>query len=55
MSRPGSIVVMHDGGGARTETLAAVPDIVRRLQARGYRFVTVTEMLELKERFRLVR
>ncbi len=55
MSRPGSIVVMHDGGGDRAQTLAAVPDIVRRLQARGYQFVTVSEMLELKERFRLVR
>jgi peptidoglycan/xylan/chitin deacetylase (PgdA/CDA1 family) len=43
--RPGSIVVMHDGGGPRGETLAALPRIVDTLRGRGYRFATVTELL----------
>jgi peptidoglycan/xylan/chitin deacetylase (PgdA/CDA1 family) len=43
--RPGSIVVMHDGGGPRAETLAALPRIIDTLRARGYRFATVTELL----------
>jgi peptidoglycan-N-acetylglucosamine deacetylase len=43
--RPGSIVLMHDGGGDRGGTLAALPAIVDTLRARGYRFATVTELL----------
>jgi peptidoglycan/xylan/chitin deacetylase (PgdA/CDA1 family) len=43
--RPGSIVLMHDGGGPRSQTLAAVPAIVRTLRRRGYRFVTVPRMM----------
>jgi len=44
-ARPGSIVVMHDGGGDRSGTLAALPHIVDTLRARGFRFATVTELL----------
>jgi peptidoglycan/xylan/chitin deacetylase (PgdA/CDA1 family) len=43
--RPGSIVLMHDGGGPRSETLAALPQIIDTLRGRGYGFVTVTELL----------
>lgn len=43
--RPGSIVVMHDGGGPRGGTLAALPGIIDALRTRGYRFATVTELL----------
>jgi peptidoglycan/xylan/chitin deacetylase (PgdA/CDA1 family) len=43
--RSGSIVLMHDGGGPRGETLAALPRIIDALRARGYRFVTVPELL----------
>jgi peptidoglycan/xylan/chitin deacetylase (PgdA/CDA1 family) len=44
-ARPGSIVLMHDGGGSRGGTLAALPAIIDTLRARGYRFATVTELL----------
>jgi peptidoglycan/xylan/chitin deacetylase (PgdA/CDA1 family) len=44
-AQPGSIVLMHDGGGPRGETLAALPRIVDTLRDRGYRFATVTELL----------
>ena len=47
-SRAGSIVVMHDGGGPRRQTLAALPGIVRTLRRRGYRLVTVPELLGLR-------
>jgi peptidoglycan/xylan/chitin deacetylase (PgdA/CDA1 family) len=43
--QPGSIVLMHDGGGDRSGTLAALPKIIDTLRARGYRFATVTELL----------
>jgi peptidoglycan-N-acetylglucosamine deacetylase len=41
----GSIVVMHDGGGNRSETVAALPAILSHFRHRGYRFVTVAELL----------
>jgi peptidoglycan/xylan/chitin deacetylase (PgdA/CDA1 family) len=44
-ARPGAIVLMHDGGGDRTQTIAAIPKIVRRLRAKHYRFVTVPQLL----------
>jgi peptidoglycan/xylan/chitin deacetylase (PgdA/CDA1 family) len=44
-ARPGAIILMHDGGGDRTQTVAAIGHIVRRLRARHYRFVTVPELL----------
>jgi peptidoglycan/xylan/chitin deacetylase (PgdA/CDA1 family) len=43
--RPGSIIISHDGGGPRAQTLAAYPLIIRALRSRGYRFVTVPELL----------
>jgi len=44
-TRAGSIVLMHDGGGNRSGTLAALPRIVDTLRRRGYRFATVSELL----------
>jgi peptidoglycan-N-acetylglucosamine deacetylase len=43
--RPGSIILSHDGGGSRAETLTAYPYIIRALRARGYRFETVPRLL----------
>lgn len=43
-TRPGSIVLMHDGGG-RSGALAALPGIIDTPRGRGYRFTTVTELL----------
>lgn len=43
--QPGSIVLMHDGGGPRGETLTALPQIIDTLRGRGYSFATVTELL----------
>lgn len=43
--QPGSIVLMHDGGGPRNQTVAALPGIIENLQRRGYRLVTMTEIL----------
>jgi peptidoglycan-N-acetylglucosamine deacetylase len=44
-ARNGSIVVMHDGGGDRSQTVAALPSILSHFSARGYKFVTVAELL----------
>ena len=44
-ARNGSIVVMHDGGGDRSQTIAALPAILSHFQHRGYDFVPVEELL----------
>lgn len=44
---PGGIVLMHDGGGSHGNTAKAVPQIIANLRAQGYKFVTITELLEL--------
>lgn len=40
----GSIIMMHDGG-RHPQTVAALPDIIDDLQARGFGFATVTDLL----------
>jgi cellulose synthase/poly-beta-1,6-N-acetylglucosamine synthase-like glycosyltransferase/peptidoglycan/xylan/chitin deacetylase (PgdA/CDA1 family) len=40
----GGIVMMHDGGGNRAETVAALPRIIARLRQRGFGFVTVAQL-----------
>jgi peptidoglycan/xylan/chitin deacetylase (PgdA/CDA1 family) len=44
-AQPGAILLMHDGGGNRAQTIAALPQIITQLRARGYRLVTVPELL----------
>ncbi len=41
----GSIVLMHDGGGNRSQTVAALPGIIRSYKARGYEMKTMTQLL----------
>jgi peptidoglycan-N-acetylglucosamine deacetylase len=41
---PGAIVLLHDGGGDRRQTVCALPRIIRDLRSRGYRFVTVSKL-----------
>jgi peptidoglycan-N-acetylglucosamine deacetylase len=45
-AKPGAIILMHDGGGNREETIAALPKIVKGLRKRGLRPVTVPRLLE---------
>jgi peptidoglycan/xylan/chitin deacetylase (PgdA/CDA1 family) len=42
--RPGSVVLMHDGGGDRSQTVAALPIVLRGLKARGYTMVTLSRL-----------
>jgi len=52
-SHGGSIIVEHDGGGPRGQTLAALPQYVATLKSRGYKFVTVSELLGYKTKYKL--
>lgn len=43
----GQIVLLHDGGGDRAQTVAALPGIIDGLRAKGYRFVPVSQLAGL--------
>lgn len=50
----GSVILLHDGDGvaskaSRAQTVEALRHIIRELQAQGYRFVTVDEILANSE------
>jgi peptidoglycan-N-acetylglucosamine deacetylase len=49
ITRPGSILIFHDGlearGGPREQSVAAVGPLIDRLADRGYRFTTVDRLL----------
>ncbi len=45
-AKPGAIILFHDGGGDRAQTLAALPRIIKKLKARGYRLVTIPQLLK---------
>lgn len=42
----GSVVLMHDGGGDRTQTVEALRAALPYLKEQGYRFITIDELLE---------
>ena len=44
-ARPGAIILLHDAGGDRSETAAALPRIISGLRRRGYTLVTVPKLL----------
>ncbi|WP_130421247.1 polysaccharide deacetylase family protein [Edaphobacter modestus] len=41
----GSIILMHDGGGDRAATVAALPMLITTLRERGYQIVPVSELI----------
>lgn len=56
--RPGDIILFHDSGGAfsteggdRDETVLAVMRLIERLKERGWKFVTVTELLNMRKQY----
>ncbi len=43
----GNVILLHDGGGNRDETLVALPRIIEALKARGFAFVGVSDLMGL--------
>jgi len=41
---PGSIILLHDGGGDRSGTASVTPQLIDQLRERGFELVTVTEL-----------
>lgn len=49
---PGAIILSHDGGGPRGQTLAAYPGIIAALHRRGYRIVSIPKLLGFRPVYR---
>lgn len=43
---PGSVILLHDGGGDRTQTVEALPRIIQAWKDAGYTFVTMEELMK---------
>jgi cellulose synthase/poly-beta-1,6-N-acetylglucosamine synthase-like glycosyltransferase/spore germination protein YaaH/peptidoglycan/xylan/chitin deacetylase (PgdA/CDA1 family) len=41
----GNVVLLHDSGGDRSQTVAAIPGLIRELRAGGYQLVTVSQLM----------
>ena len=44
-AKNGNIVLLHDGGGEREQTVLALPEIIDQLRAKGYEFTSVAGLL----------
>jgi peptidoglycan/xylan/chitin deacetylase (PgdA/CDA1 family) len=42
----GAIILLHDGGGNRSQSVAALPIIITALEHRGFTFVTIQQMVD---------
>ena len=41
----GNIILLHDGGGKREETIKALPDIIHYFKGKGYTFTTIADLM----------
>ncbi|QOV13285.1 polysaccharide deacetylase family protein [Viridibacillus arvi] len=48
-AKEGNIVLFHDGGGNREQTIKALEKILPKLKKEGYKFVTISELLEVQK------
>jgi peptidoglycan/xylan/chitin deacetylase (PgdA/CDA1 family)/spore germination protein YaaH/GT2 family glycosyltransferase len=44
-----NVILLHDGGGNRSQTVEALPQIIKILQAEGYKFVPVSTLAGLSQ------
>jgi cellulose synthase/poly-beta-1,6-N-acetylglucosamine synthase-like glycosyltransferase/peptidoglycan/xylan/chitin deacetylase (PgdA/CDA1 family) len=47
----GGVIMLHDGGGDRSQTVAAVRELIPRLRARGFRFTPLSELAGVRSSF----
>jgi cellulose synthase/poly-beta-1,6-N-acetylglucosamine synthase-like glycosyltransferase/peptidoglycan/xylan/chitin deacetylase (PgdA/CDA1 family) len=45
----GNILLLHDGGGKREETVKALPKIIKYFKAKGYTFVSLHHLMGVKK------
>jgi peptidoglycan-N-acetylglucosamine deacetylase len=43
-TKPGAVILMYDGGGDRSQTVAALPPVIDWLRSEGYSFVRLDKL-----------
>ncbi|ELK45604.1 polysaccharide deacetylase family protein [Bacillus sp. SB49] len=51
----GDIILFHDGGGDRSQTVQALKKILPELKKRGYQLVTVSELMRMDPRYQYLK
>ena len=46
--KEGDVILFHDGGGNREQTVKALEKILPELQNKGYHFVTISDLIKLQ-------
>ncbi len=49
LASTGDIILCHDGGGNRSETVAALEEFLQEFSAKGYKFITIDDMMQFGE------
>lgn len=49
LASSGDVILCHDGGGDRSETVAALGEFLNEFTSKGYKFITVDEMMQYDE------
>ena len=52
---PGNVILFHDGGGNREQTVKALEQIMPVLKDEGYKFVTISELLKIDKKEKICR
>ncbi len=47
-TKEGNVILFHDGGGNREQTVKALKEILPKLQTQGYRFVSINDLMNLQ-------
>ncbi|MFF5994519.1 polysaccharide deacetylase family protein [Lysinibacillus sp. KU-BSD001] len=48
-TKPGDVILFHDAGGDRSQTVKALEEILPALKNQGYEFITISELIERKK------
>ena len=49
LAATGDVILCHDGGGDRSETVEALEQFLKDYTNKGYRFITIDELLQYDE------
>jgi cellulose synthase/poly-beta-1,6-N-acetylglucosamine synthase-like glycosyltransferase/peptidoglycan/xylan/chitin deacetylase (PgdA/CDA1 family) len=44
----GAVILLHDAGGDRSQTVAALPLLIKQLRAKGYQFTTISQVAHVQ-------
>lgn len=49
LASSGDVILCHDGGGDRSETVEALKDFLKEYSLKGYKFITIDELMQYEE------